>query len=635
MPPLGELLVQAGVISNTQLEEAIQNQVIFGGRLGTNLIELGYLDEQTLTKYLSKKHGVPTVDWQALNRIKPSTLKLFTKQLAKMSEAFPLKVEGRDLYVVMSDPGNLEAVQQIGFATGKRVRPLVLPEVRVFDLLTRFYNIGRELRYINLAMMYQVKPKEEPRKPSAKIKPSGISEEQWQERQKVMKAIDFSGDELSSEEDFQRLANEEYQRVSLGADLERDLASQTGAQDPQPEPTPAQPPAPVAAPPPPPAPAAPPAPASTPVAPAAPRAPGGAQPYKDVAQAMYVHLMKNNVTDYIPKATLQEFLKLFVKSQLNNWVLSTSFLANWLVMEADAPVEWLEPLLEEFKRVHGPALGVKVLLPGEKAPEPVAPEPEEEVVEVAPVTPPPAVPAAPAPPAAEPGRKSADDVLAELEAMEVESVSSETAEAYETLEVLELGDEDLATVEEVEAYIPEEAPEEPAPPPEEEYPVLTLAEAKARLAGATDRKDISRTLLGVARNFFKRSLLFTVRGQKLFGWDGLGPGITGNMVEGIMLPLDKPSAFQLANQVQSFTMGPLTPGEINDRFLKTMGGEKPASALIMPIVFNQRVVYIIYGDNGHGQFTPPAPDVQILAYDVAKSLERLIQRKKAEKPAGP
>ena len=43
MPPLGELLVQAGVISNTQLEEAIQNQVIFGGRLGTNLIELGYL----------------------------------------------------------------------------------------------------------------------------------------------------------------------------------------------------------------------------------------------------------------------------------------------------------------------------------------------------------------------------------------------------------------------------------------------------------------------------------------------------------------------------------------------------------------------------------------------------------------
>jgi hypothetical protein len=609
MPSLGQMLVNAKVITAGQLEEAVQNQVIFGGRLGTNLIELGYLDEQTLTKYLSKKYGLPTVDWTSLSRIKTGVLKLFSQQLAKMTEAFPLKVDGRDLYVVMSDPENLEAIHQIGFATGKRVRPLVLPEVRLYDLLTRFYNIGRELRYMNLAMIYQLKPKEEPKKPAKAPPPPGVSDQEWREREQVRRKIDFSSSgELQSEDEFQRLAAEQFRRETPPAQETEEPATAPIAPAPAPLPPPVAPP---------PAPAAPTPPATIPAASVAPRT--GPQPFKDVAQSLYSVLMKGGIEKFMPKATLQEFLKLFVKNQLRDFILPFNYLANWLVIEADAPVEWLEPILKEFQKAQGPALGIVVLLPGERPPA-VKPAP-------APVSAPPPT-AAPAP-----ARPSAEEAPAELEVLETVEVSPGAAEAYEMLEVMELSAEDMASVEEAEAYVPEEAPEEAVPSPEEEYPQLSLADAREKLNEAQDRKDIARIILGVARNFFRRSLLFTVRGNTLYGWDGVGSGIDSNMVETLMLPLDEPSSFQLANQVQSFTLGPMTPQPANERFLKMLGGERPSSVLIMPIVANQRVVYIIYGDNGHGQFVPAAPDVQILAYAVPAALERLIQDKKAAQSA--
>ncbi len=56
---LGALLVSKGLINETQLGEALKNQVIFGGRLGTNLVELGYLDEEALAYFLSENLGVP------------------------------------------------------------------------------------------------------------------------------------------------------------------------------------------------------------------------------------------------------------------------------------------------------------------------------------------------------------------------------------------------------------------------------------------------------------------------------------------------------------------------------------------------------------------------------------------------
>ncbi len=731
MAQLGQMLVDAGVVTSEQLEEAIQAQVIFGGRLGSNLVELGYIDEQTLTKYIAKKTGAPTVKWTSLNRVRPEVIKLFNKKLAKNCEAFPIKLDGRDLYVVMTDPSDLQAIQEIEFATGKRIKPLVLPELRVYDLLTRFYNVGRELRYINLAMMYREKPREEVKKEKRDGPPEGMSASVWEQREAARKKVGFdaSGD-LQSEEDFQKIADESFTR----AEPEEEPVQAPGQVPPggfpgqyppgypgqpapypmpgQPAPYPGQPmppgtPYPGAPPYPPPAgyPMPPgqyqPQPGQTPFPPAPPPAnpfqappgqpspgtaapppsppmetipgpgpavsspeasipPGGAateptpppaeapprvpvptgrQPYKEVAQALYSLLMKRDVQKFIPKQTLQEFLKLFVKSQLKNNVVSMNFLANWFIIEANAPVEWIEGILEEFKR-QGPAIGVTVVLPGEQAPE-VKKEaaPAEKVA--APPPPPPPEPSAPEPPPP-PAETAAPEAgvpggieepappPAEAPASEpsIEAVGEGTSPGV--LQVIELGAEDLASVEEAEAFVPDEEPEDEEEEEVEEYVELTLEEARKKLTEVDDRKDISRIVIGFAMGYFKRIMLFTVRGQTLFGWDGQGPGIKSDMVESIMLPMSEPSVFQLVNMTKSFFLGPLQPGAINDRFLKTLGGDRPNNVFIMPVVKNEKVVYILYGDNGGGEFVPVnAAELQILAYQVPQALDMLIKKKKS------
>ncbi len=618
MPTIGQMLVKDKVISAAQLEEAIQNQVIFGGRLGTNLIELQYVDEDTLTRYLSRKHGVPTVDWTLLNRVKPGVLKKFSKKLAKSAEGFPLKEDGKDLYVVMTDPANLDALQEIRFATGKNVKPLVLPEVRVYDLLTRFYNIGREMRYIGLAMMYKKKKPAE-KAPAPAYRPSpGASEQELKEKEEARKKVGLDeGGELMSESEFQDMTEKQYlgkTQTEEPLDLGIDRLEEKAEGPPSKEETPAKEPAPA------PEVEAPREPAPPPPAqePDIQRPLTGRQPYKEVAQAIYSILTKHGIDKYVDKHTLQEFLKLFVKNQLKNFVLNSNFLANWLIIEANVPVEWLEDVLVKFKQQSN-KLGISVVLPGEPVPEP-APARE------------PAEPAPPAPEEVEPAPVEPPPPPAEKVEREQPRIETMEASAAENMQVIELSEDDLTTVEEAEEFVPEEEPEEEEE--EEEYTQLTLDAAKEKLLTEVgDRRDISRIVLGFAKGFFKRSMLFTVRAQSLYGWDGAGPNISSGLAESILLPLTEPGVFQLVNTTKSFFLGPVQPTRVNEHYLKLLGGEKPGNVFIMPVVVNERVVYMFYGDNGDKEFVPVnAPEVQILAYQIPKALEMLIRRKKAGKP---
>ena len=72
---LGKLLLDRKVIEPAQLKEALEAQVIFGGRLGTNLLELGYVDEETLVRALAQMGGTQKAvleDEDLLNLVLPS-----------------------------------------------------------------------------------------------------------------------------------------------------------------------------------------------------------------------------------------------------------------------------------------------------------------------------------------------------------------------------------------------------------------------------------------------------------------------------------------------------------------------------------------------------------------------------------
>jgi hypothetical protein len=147
---LGELLVRENLISAMQLEEGLKCQVIFGGRLGTNLIEMGLLEENDIARVLSKKLGIPFLDPPGLlMNIPADVIALISREYAAQYQIIPLRLEGRRLSLGMVDPSDLKTIDEIAFRTGYVIRPVVIPEVRIVLALEKYYRVERKLRYIH------------------------------------------------------------------------------------------------------------------------------------------------------------------------------------------------------------------------------------------------------------------------------------------------------------------------------------------------------------------------------------------------------------------------------------------------------------------------------------------------------
>ncbi|MDH3975798.1 MAG: general secretion pathway protein GspE [Deltaproteobacteria bacterium] len=147
---IGDMLVQAGILTNEQLEEALKYQVIYGGKIGTNLIELGYLDESTIASFLSKKLGIPYANFSSLANIPDDTIHLLPRNLVEKYRVVPIELEKNRLTLAMSDPTDFSAIDEISFMTNFSIKPIVTPEVDIVRALEKYYGIKRDLRYISV-----------------------------------------------------------------------------------------------------------------------------------------------------------------------------------------------------------------------------------------------------------------------------------------------------------------------------------------------------------------------------------------------------------------------------------------------------------------------------------------------------
>ncbi len=146
MSILARILRDRGVVTERQLQQAIQHQVLYGGRLGTSLFELGFITEERLQEALARAHGVPgmTVD---LREIQPDAVALVPKSIAAKHKVFPYRIRGKTLFLLMVDPGDHAAVAKVGYSLGYIVKPAVIPEFRMIQLLRDYYGIDERWRY--------------------------------------------------------------------------------------------------------------------------------------------------------------------------------------------------------------------------------------------------------------------------------------------------------------------------------------------------------------------------------------------------------------------------------------------------------------------------------------------------------
>jgi len=138
---LGQLLVTSNVITEEQLREAIGLQRKQGGRLGTNLVKLGYLTEEKLVAFLSKQWGVPAINLSDY-KIEPSVLKLIPVEIARKYLIIPVARVGATLTITMADPSNVFMIDDVKFMTGYNVEVVVSSESSIIHAITSYYRGG-------------------------------------------------------------------------------------------------------------------------------------------------------------------------------------------------------------------------------------------------------------------------------------------------------------------------------------------------------------------------------------------------------------------------------------------------------------------------------------------------------------
>lgn len=136
---LGNLLVKKKLISQEQLEKAMEEERNSGGRLGHNLIKLGFLKENDLTSFLSTQYNAPHINLSELE-IDPEIIKLIPASIVHKYQLIPIDKIGSTLIVAMSDPSNIFAIDDVKFLTGLNIEVVVASDTSIISAVDKYYD---------------------------------------------------------------------------------------------------------------------------------------------------------------------------------------------------------------------------------------------------------------------------------------------------------------------------------------------------------------------------------------------------------------------------------------------------------------------------------------------------------------
>ncbi len=123
---IGQILLNRNIITKEQLEEALDIQKNTGEKLGEILIKKGHISDETLMELISFQRGFESVDLNKIqDKIDPSVANLISKDFAFKRKVFPFDLLDSTLHVAMTDPRDINAIDEIRLLTGYNVKPFI------------------------------------------------------------------------------------------------------------------------------------------------------------------------------------------------------------------------------------------------------------------------------------------------------------------------------------------------------------------------------------------------------------------------------------------------------------------------------------------------------------------------------
>ena len=136
---LGELLIEAGLITADQLNDALVSQRASGKKLGETLIELGLVTERKILEVLEFQLQVPLVELGSYEIDNDATL-LINEAMARRHLVLPIGRENDQLILAMADPLNIQAIDDVRLFTGMAIKPVIAVPAELIAMIDRYYS---------------------------------------------------------------------------------------------------------------------------------------------------------------------------------------------------------------------------------------------------------------------------------------------------------------------------------------------------------------------------------------------------------------------------------------------------------------------------------------------------------------
>ncbi len=142
---LGDILVEAGVISAKQLQEALSKQKILGKRLGKVLVDTGITTEDSIATTLATQMNIPYLNLNEIT-ITPEVLTTIPDGIVRSHNLLPVKLEGNRLQITMADPLDVFIIDEITFQTGYELEVGISPESQIEAAIKHYYGNSESLQ---------------------------------------------------------------------------------------------------------------------------------------------------------------------------------------------------------------------------------------------------------------------------------------------------------------------------------------------------------------------------------------------------------------------------------------------------------------------------------------------------------